>query len=65
MLDFPLALKPTFVNMDVEFEHFSIINFVVYNSWDHQMLDSFFGAGLNSLVIDSGTINSFGPNGRV
>lgn len=31
----PMAPKPTFMNMDVEFKHLNITEFVVTDSWDN------------------------------
>lgn len=56
IFNIPVALKPTFINMDMDFEHISISNFILDDHWDFQNMNSLFGDNSTSLNFTLPTI---------
>lgn len=55
--DIPIALKPTFHNMDADFHHINISDMICSNNYDFNCFNFIFGNQFNSSSGSLGTIN--------
>lgn len=55
--EMPIAFKPTFLNMQLDFESFSVTDFIQDNAWDINKFSTIFWSEVNPIVLSHGKIH--------
>lgn len=58
LFDIPLSFKPTFLNVQVDFEFLTIFELAPNGSWDNHKLKILFGDNLNYLITNLSSIDN-------
>lgn len=60
--EIPIALKPTFFNMNLDFENFTLDDYIQIGRWCATNIATIFGHNPDSPIFSHGTINPNAPN---